>query len=213
MEGKREREKEGTQLTSLVTFTTRPNLTLEDPEGYTGVGHLQHSAEFTVMPNIRCSVHKPEGRKAGKEAKKLLSGDEREKTGSCLAAGSSGKFPKQVSGQLRFCSCHAVGRRRQSCGVKGLWAPGEVRRHEEHGSFVRLLLWLLKCPLRRGGHGLPKLILCGWTCHQHVSRGAGSLGLTASLVTLLPPASSLHRLWAGLSSHFSLSFLPLGVAR
>jgi len=187
MEGKREREKEGTQLTSLVSFTTRPNLTLEDPEGCTGVGHLQHSAEFTTMPNIRCSVHKPEGRKAGKEAKKLLSGDEREKTGSCLAAGSSGKFPKQV---------------------KGLWAPGEVRRQEEHGSFVRLLLWLL-----RGGHGLPKLILCGWTCHQHVSRGAGSLGLTASLVTLLPPASSLHRLWAGLSSHFSLSFLPLGVAR
>ena len=102
--------------------------------------------------------------------------------------------------------------------MKGLWASGPLgpRRsegQEEHGSFARLLLWLLKCPLRRGGHGLPKLILCGWTCHQHVSRGVGSLGLTASLVTLLPAASSLLRLWAGLSSHLSLSFLPLGVAR
>lgn len=71
------------------------------------------------------------------------------------------------------------------------------------------------CPLRREGHGLPKLILCGWTSHQHVNRGAGSLGLTVSLVlmTPLPPASSLLRLWVGLSSHLSLSFLLLGVAR
>ena len=99
---KREREKEGTQLTSLVSFTTGPNLTLEDPEGCKGVGHLQHSAEFTKMPDTGCSVHKPEGRKASKEAKKLLSGDEREETGSCLAAGSSGKFSKQASVQLRF---------------------------------------------------------------------------------------------------------------
>lgn len=48
---KREREKEGTQLTSLVSFTTGPNLTLEDLEGCKGVGHLQHSAEFTEMPD------------------------------------------------------------------------------------------------------------------------------------------------------------------
>lgn len=46
-------------------------------------------------------------------------------------------------------------------GPLGLWAPGEVRRQEEHGSFVRLLLWLMRCPPRRGDHGLPKLILCG----------------------------------------------------
>ena len=74
MEGQREREKEGTQLTSLVSFTTRPNLTLEDPEGCTGVGHLQHSAEFTVMPNIRCSVHKPEGRKQVKRPRNCFLG-------------------------------------------------------------------------------------------------------------------------------------------
>lgn len=60
----RERKKEGTQLKSLVSFTTRPNLTLEDPEGCTGVGHLQHSAKFTVMPDTGHSVHRPEGRKA-----------------------------------------------------------------------------------------------------------------------------------------------------
>lgn len=102
MGGRGEREKEGTQLASLVSLTTGPSLTLEDPEGCTGVGHLQHSAEFTAMPDTGCSVHKSEGRKASKEAKKLFSGDEREETGSCLASDSPGKFPKQASGQLRF---------------------------------------------------------------------------------------------------------------